>query len=204
MASDVEKFVKFCKSDFGKKITGKEAGYIQTQLKPGDKVLNVGCGIGWLEEKSPHLDIIGLDSSEEMLEKARRRSNKTFVLGDAEKLGFADGSFDAVTFVTTLEFLPDYKNAIKEAYRVLKSNGQLIAMILNPKSEYFKNHFKKKDSYFRRIQHTNLKDIENYISKFFDVRKEYFLGIKNSDVFDTSDENFASLYVIKGVKLPKL
>ncbi len=201
MVSDVEKFVNFCKSGIGKKIAGKEAGYIQTQLKPGDKVLNVGCGIGWFEEKSPHLDIIGLDSSEEMLEKARRRSNKTFVLGDAEKLEFEDGSFDVVTYITTLEFLPDYREAIKEAYRVLKTNGLLIAMVLNPESDYFKTRVKKEDSYFRRVQHTNLKEIEEYVKKFFQTHTEYFLGIKDGDVLDSSDKNFASLCVIKGLKL---
>lgn len=201
MVSDVEKFVNFCKSDLGKKITSKEAEYIQTKLKPGDKVLNVGCGIGSIEERLSPLDIVGLDSSEEMLNEARKRSDKIFVLGHAEKLPFENSSFDAVVFVTTLEFIPDYKQAIKEAIRVLRPHGRVVAMMLNPRSEYFKNHFKKQDSYFRRIRHTNLKEIEKYISKFFDTRAEYFLGIKNDDVFETSDKNFASLYVIKGLKL---
>lgn len=200
MISDVEKFVNFCESELGKKITGKEAEYIQSKLKTNNKILNVGCGIGWLEEKSPHLDIVGLDSSEDMLKEARKRGNKTFVLGDAEKLGFEDGFFDAVAYITTLEFLVDYKKAVKEAYRVLKPNGRIIAMILNPESEYFKNRVQKEGSYFRRIRHANLKEIENYISKFFSIDTEYFLGIKDTEVFDTSDKNFASLYVINGLK----
>lgn len=204
ISNDAEKFVKFCESDLGKKIMDKEAEYLYNELKTSTKILNVGCGIGTIEERLSLLNIVGLDSSEAMLNEARKRSDKTFVLGNAEKLGFDDSSFDAVIYVTTLEFLPDYGRAISEAVRVLKPNGQIVSMVLNPSSEYFKNHFKMEDSYFRRIRHVNLKEIEKYISKFFDVRTEHFLGIKDGDVFDTSDENLASLYVIKGAKLPKL
>lgn len=201
MNSDVEKFVNFCKSELGKKIMDKEAEYVYRELKTAQKILNVGCGIGSLEERLSPLNIIGLDSSEEMLNEARKRSNKTFVLGDARKLEFEDRSFDAVIYVTTLEFLPDYKEAINEAYRVLKPNGRLIAMVLNPESEYFKNHVRKGDSYFKRVRHMNLKEIERYFSKFFRISTEYFLGIKDTRVFETSDKNFASLYVIKGLKV---
>ncbi len=135
-----------------------------------------------------------------MLNEARKRSDKAFVFGDAAKLEFGESSYDAVTFITTLEFLPDYQNAIMEARRVLKPQGRLIAMVLNPLSEYFKTHAQRKGSYFRKIRHTNLLEIEDYISKFFTISTEYFLGIRGDVVFDTQDENFASLYVIKGKK----
>ncbi len=200
MSSDVEKFVNFCKSELGNKITNKEAEYIRRELKSVDKILNVGCGIGWLEEKLPSFNIVGLDNSEEMLKEARKRSDKTFVLGDAEKMHFEDSFFDAIVFITTLEFLPDYKRAISEAARVLKPNGKLIAMLLNPESEYFKRHIQNRDSYFQRVKNTNLEEIESYVRKFFEIRTEYFLGIKGGDVFDSSDKNFASLYVIRGSK----
>lgn len=201
MRSDVEKFVNFCENEFGKKIMDREAEYIYNELKTSTKILNIGCGVGSLEERLSPLNIIGLDSSEEMLNEAGKRSNKTFVLGDAGKLGFEDSSFDAVIFVTTLEFLPDYKRAIREATRVLEPNGRIVAMVLNPESEYFKNRIKREGSYFREAQHTDLKEIEEYISKFFEINTKYFLGIKDGDVFDSSDKNFASLYVIKGLKL---
>lgn len=108
---------------------------------------------------------------------------------------------DRCMMIEHRRFLPDYKEAVNEAYRVLKSNGQLIAMVLNPESEYFKNHVQKGDSYFKRVRHTNLKEIERYFSKFFRINAEYFLGIKDNEVFETSDKSFASLYVIKGLKV---
>lgn len=201
MTSDVEKFVNFCKSELGRKITEREAEYIRVELKPGDKVLNVGCGVGWLEKKLQDFDVVGLDSSEEMVKEARtKHSNKIFVIGDAEKLEFEDRSFDVVTYITTLEFLPNYKNAIREACRVLKQKGRLVAMIINPMSGYFKKRVRREGSYFRRIRHTSLREIENCIAKYFSVSAEYFLGIKDTEIFDTSDKNLASLYVINGLK----
>jgi ubiquinone/menaquinone biosynthesis C-methylase UbiE len=101
--------------------------------------------------------------------------------------------------VTTLEFVENYKKVVKEAARVLAPKGKLVVMMLNPESEYFKSRASKENSYFRRIRHTNLKDVENYISKFFDTSEEYFLEIKNKEVFTTNKKSSA-LYVVKGIK----
>jgi ubiquinone/menaquinone biosynthesis C-methylase UbiE len=92
----------------------KESEYIYNELIDSEKILDVGCSIGSFEQNLPSLNIIGLDSSEEMLEEARKRSDKTFVLGNAEQLKIEDSVFDAVFTVTTIEFLDDYRIAIKE------------------------------------------------------------------------------------------
>ena len=76
------------------------------------KILDVGCGIGSFEHSLPSLNIIGLDSSKEMLEEARKRSDKIFVLGNVEHLEIEDSAFDAVFTVTTLEFLDDYQTLL--------------------------------------------------------------------------------------------
>ena len=137
-----------------------------------------------------------------MLREARRRSNKTFVLGDAENLDFDDSSFDAVFYVATLEFVGNYQKAIQEAWRVTKPNGKLLVMMLNPESEYFYEHMQRDDSYFRKVKHTNLGEIRDYISRLYQIAKEeYFLGIKGEKIFDTSDKRFASLYVTVGKKV---
>ena len=199
MTTNAEKFIKFCESEFGKKVLEKETEYIYKELKDCQRILDVGCGIGQFEQKLRSLSITGLDNSEEMLEEARRRSNKTFILGDAENLPFDNASFDAVFYVATLEFVNNYQKAIKEAVRVLEPEGKLIVMMLNPESEYFNEHFKKKDSYFRKVKHTNLKEIRDYITKYYHIiKEEYFLGIKGKEVFGTSGKKYASLYIIVG------
>ncbi|MBA7598918.1 2-methoxy-6-polyprenyl-1,4-benzoquinol methylase [subsurface metagenome] len=199
--SDIKKFVRFYKSDFGKKVLAREANYLKNELKERKKILDIGCGIGYFEEMLPELNIIGLDNSREMLEKARKSSGKKFVFGDAKHLDFPEESFDGAFMVTTLEFLDDYKKVVDEVVRVLEPKGKFVAIILNPESEYFKSHMHKADSYFRKIKHTNLKEIEGYISKFFAMTGEYFLGIRGPRVFETRDKNLASLYVVKGIKV---
>jgi len=179
----------------------KEAEYVYNELRDCEKILDVGCGIGSFEQNLPSLNIIGLDSSEEMLEEARRRSDKTFILGNAERMKFKDSAFDAVFTVTTLEFLDDYRKAVKEIARVTKHHGKILVMMLNPESEYFKEEIKKPADYFRRIKHTDLKEIRVFISQFYAITKEeYFLGIRGQHIFDTSDERYASLYAVVGMK----
>jgi ubiquinone/menaquinone biosynthesis C-methylase UbiE len=201
MSSDVEKFVKFCETPFGKQILSKEVDYIAQELQGYTDILDVGCGIGAFEQQLPHLNIIGLDISEDMLDEARTRSEKTFIQGNAENLPFDDVTFDAVFTVATLEFLDNYQQAIKEIVRVTKPYGKVVALILNPESGYFKNEILKPGDYFNRMKHLDVWSIKNFTSTFYSIiRSEYFLGINNSDVFDTSDKKFASIFSIVGIK----
>lgn len=97
-------------------------------------VLEVGCGTGhftrWLHEFG--YEVVGLDSSAEMLAEARRRDNISYQLGDAHGLPFADRSFDVVTLITTLEFVADSAKALREAIRVAR-HGLLLG-VLNRRS----------------------------------------------------------------------
>jgi len=198
--TDVENFIEFCASEFGREIMDREAEYIRNEFQFCKKILDVGCGIGSIEERLLEFDITGIDSSEEMLEEARKRSDKEFIHGDAENLPFEENSFDGILYLTTLEFIPDYKKALKEASRVLTENGELLAMVLNPESEYFRNHIRKKDSYFNRVRNRNLSEIKESASKYFAIKDEYFLGIRGKEIFPTPDRRYASLYAIKGHK----
>ncbi len=201
MNTDVEKFIRFCDSEFGKKIMKKEVEYVYNELRKYGKILNVGCGIGSFEQNLPNLSIIGLDISKEMLEEARKRSDKTFVQGDAEELRFNGSKFDAVFTVTTIEFLDDYRKAIKEIARVTKPKGKLLVMMLNPQSEYFMENVERPDDYFQRIKHINTEEIRDYVSRFYEISKEeFFLGIQEQRVFETNDGILASLFVLVGIK----
>jgi ubiquinone/menaquinone biosynthesis C-methylase UbiE len=196
--NDVVKFVNFYQSDFGRRIIKLEAEYINLELSGYSRILDVGCGIGIFESYLPQLNIVGLDSSKYMLYEAKRRGRGEYILGNAEELGFKGFSFDAILYVTTLEFLSNYKRAIREGYRVLRSKGKLLALILNPVSKYFQEHISREGSYFRRVKHRRLKEIEDYILNLFTVDTEYFLGIDGENIFDTQNTETASLYVIKG------
>ena len=196
----MEKYLQSCKSEFWKKVFKAELDYILHQLKGIKDVLSVGCGPAIIETGlAEHgFNVTGLDISKEALDQAPD-SIRT-VAGSAEKMDFASLSFDAVIYVTSVQFIENYKEAIKQSARVLRSGGKLLVMLLNPESEFFKEKAKNPDSYINKIKHTDLREIERTIAEYFSVKTEYFLGIKGTKVFQSRNSNAASLCVIKGTK----
>jgi ubiquinone/menaquinone biosynthesis C-methylase UbiE len=202
--SDADKFTRFYESDFGKRILEKEAEYIRKELEDCGSILDIGCGIGVFEERLSGLDITGLDISEEMLTEARKRSDKKFVVGDAGNLRFDDATFDGVLYVAALEFITDYKKAVRESWRVTRPDGKLLVLMLNPASLYFHEQSEDEDSYFRRVLHTDVDEIREYISEFYNIiKEEYFLGIRGKEVFESGDEKYAALYAVVGKRNEK-
>ncbi len=97
------------------------------------KVLEVGIGTGRnLKFYPSHNSVIGIDYSEKMLEKARKKAagmkNVTLFLMDAEHLEFPDKNFDYVVTTFVLCSVPDHMKALMEMRRVLKPSGELIAI----------------------------------------------------------------------------
>jgi ubiquinone/menaquinone biosynthesis C-methylase UbiE len=198
--SGMGKYVNSCKSEFWEKIFQAETEYILENLNDSQDILSVGCGPAVIEKSlAKHgFNITGLDISQEALNQAPDDIRK--IAGSAEKMFVTDCSFDTVIYVASLQFIVDYKKAIEETVRVLKSGGKLLVMLLNPESEFFKEKTKNPDSYVNKIKHTDLREIEKVIAKHFSVQTEYLLGIKGQDVFETTSPSLASLYVIKGYK----
>jgi ubiquinone/menaquinone biosynthesis C-methylase UbiE len=198
--ADMEKYLQSCKSEFWKEVFKAELKYILHQLKGVKDVLSVGCGPAIIEAGlAEHgFSVTGLDISEEALYQAPDNIRK--MAGLAENMGFADCSFDAVIYVASMQFIGRYKQAVKETVRVLRSGGKVLAMLLNPRSEFFKEKVKNPDSYINRVKHTNVKEIEKAVAEHFSIETEYFLGIKGLRVFQSQEPNVASLYIIKGTK----
>jgi len=94
-------------------------------------LLDAGCGTGhftrWFASRG--LRPTGLDLSPAMLAQAVRRGGGSYLRADAASLPFADGEFDLVTLVTTLEFVPEPARVLTEAVRV--SRRGLILGVLN-------------------------------------------------------------------------
>lgn len=96
-------------------------------------ILDVGTGpgvIALLLAEQGH-DVTGIDQSEEMLANARRNAQASnisvrFKQGNAEKLPFQDGSFDAVVNRHVLWTVTDPEKAISEWWRVLKPSGRIM------------------------------------------------------------------------------
>ena len=200
----MNKYLESCKTEFWKKVFEAELNYILQELEGTKDILSVGCGPAIIEAGlAEHgFNVTGLDISKEALDQTPE-SIRT-VVGPAEKMGFADCSFDAVIYVASLQFIERYKQAVKQTARVLKPGGKLLAMLLNPQSQFFKEKTANPASYINRIKHTDLKEIERTVAEYFSVKTEFFLGIKGQEIFESQNPNIASLYVIKGKKKDRL
>lgn len=102
------------------------------QLKAGDRVLDVGCGKGFLlydlQQTVPGLEVQGLDISTYAIENAKEEIRSCLQAGNASSLPFADGSFDLVISLNTLHNLYcfDLVKALKEIERVGKKNKYVV------------------------------------------------------------------------------
>jgi len=105
-------------------------------LRPGDSILDVGCGTGWLTRRFatlPELCVTGIDPNPEWLAYARGRDAKTqYLEGDGCALPFADKSFDRVVSVTALCFIRDWPQALQEIVRVTRT--RFVIGVLNRRS----------------------------------------------------------------------
>ncbi len=100
----------------------------QSVVRRGDEVLDAACGTGDLALADLRAGgrVTGLDFSERMLERARRKApGIRFVQGDALALPFPDASFDAATVGFGVRNLDDLDAGLRELRRVLRVGGRL-------------------------------------------------------------------------------
>jgi demethylmenaquinone methyltransferase/2-methoxy-6-polyprenyl-1,4-benzoquinol methylase len=98
---------------------------------PGDRVLDACCGTGDLAVQAERHGgrVVGLDFSEKMLERARRKSGAIeWIQGDALALPFEDGEFDAATVGFGVRNLADLESGLRELGRVLRPGGKLAVL----------------------------------------------------------------------------
>jgi demethylmenaquinone methyltransferase/2-methoxy-6-polyprenyl-1,4-benzoquinol methylase len=103
----------------------------RVDASPGARVLDVACGTGavTLELARRGYDVVALDQNEEMLAVARRRvPGATFLTGEAERLPFADGEFEALTVTYLLRYVDDPAATVRELARVVKPGG-VVSML---------------------------------------------------------------------------
>lgn len=198
--SDVESFSRFCESEFGTAIMDREAAYMRQHIAADNRILDIGCGIGSLEERFPN-EMIGLDRSEAMIQAARDRVSAPFILGDATALPIATASVDTAVFVSTLEFISDIDAVLTEAIRVLASDGTFVALVLNTRSEYVQSNLQREGSYFQRMVHRDSEALIETILEYVDGEQEFFLGISDEDVFESTDPMTAAISAVVGTPI---
>jgi ubiquinone/menaquinone biosynthesis C-methylase UbiE len=118
-------------------------------LRPGDRVLDLGCGAGWaarllarrVEDQDGSGKVIGLDVSDEMIRRAQAMpsefENISYVCGSAQKIPGPDNFFDKVLSVESFYYYPDQEKVLRELFRVLAPGGRMFILI----NLYRDNHY---------------------------------------------------------------
>lgn len=107
-------------------------------LSIDDKVIDIGCGSGWLSREISKIvkevEVIGLDISEYSIKKTKQVTKKdkssdyknlTFKVGDAENISYPDDYFNCATSLYSFSFWNNPLNCLLKIKRILKPNGKL-------------------------------------------------------------------------------
>ena len=105
-------------------------------LKPGEHVVDIGSGPGFLCESmadavGPKGRVLGLDISDDLLAAASARNKRRELLyakSDAMALEAPDATFDVAVSTQVYEYVADCDRALREMYRVLKPSGRALVM----------------------------------------------------------------------------
>jgi demethylmenaquinone methyltransferase / 2-methoxy-6-polyprenyl-1,4-benzoquinol methylase len=111
---------------------------VREAVREGDRVLDACCGTGDLAvaaRKAGARDVVGVDFSERMLERARRKAPEVeWIQADVLQLPFEDASFDSVVVGFGVRNVEDLEAGLKELRRVLRPGGRLgILEITKPR-----------------------------------------------------------------------
>ena len=148
---------------------------IKSQIPEPQDILDMACGVGLstfaLQETYPQAKVTGLDLSPYFLSVANYRSQQrqadiNWVHGAAESTGLPDAEFDLVSIFLTCHELPQSatREIFTEARRLLRPNGHLAVMDMNPQSEIYQ----KMPPYV----FTLLKSTEPYLDEYFTLNIE--------------------------------
>lgn len=118
----------------------------EAALKPGERVLDVGCGTGVLtrlaaERVGREGMVVGLDVNPGMIAVAKSVTPDEHAIewrqASADDIPYADNSFDVVLCQLSLQFMPDRSKALREMHRVLVAGGRMLLNVPGPADPLF-------------------------------------------------------------------
>ena len=190
--SIVDEYIEYFNSKdlHGKVQFQKEIDILVDYLKENSRILDVGTATGdypkYLTEKcDKNFEVIGVDSSENMINVARKKAPKAkFEVMDMRKLQFADSYFDAIICMATLIHVDDNEalRVMDKFDAILKPGGMLIINVmewLDEKESYIKEPFNPKyNTYFNRYT-------KDFFINWFEQRGYEVLTIIDNPIFNS-------------------
>ena len=185
---------------------GRRKAVERMNCKPGERVLEVGVGTGLslpLYDRS--VKVVGIDLSSEMLQRAhvlKERGglhNVTALLDmDAERMTFADDSFDKVVAMYVVSVAPNAARVVQEMRRVCKPGGELFIV----------NHFSNANPFIGGIERL-MAPLSRLIGFKPDFSLDGFLAETGLDVLEKVNVNFFDYWTMlracntKGAETPR-
>ncbi len=184
----------------------EELNFIKGLIKENDKILDLGCGNGRFFEQldGKNISYTGSDTSEELLNIARQKyeSNVKFIKTEGINLPFEDNSFDTIFSFAVLHHIPSKKlrgQFIKEAHRVLKSDGTLVISVWNLWQRKFIN-FIIKYTFLKIFMLANL-DFKDIYLNFGKYKKSRFLhAFTKRELKKILEKNYFKIKKIEEIK----
>ncbi len=197
-------------------------------LKPGQIVVDLGCGAGndvFIARKiiAEEGKVIGIDFTEEMIEKANLNKEKLgyqnveFILGEIENIPLPDNFADVVISNCVLNLVPDKRKAYSEIFRILKSGAHFcisdvvtkgdLPELLKKDAELYAGCVAgalELDKYLEVINDTGFKNIEVKKLRKIDLPDEIILKYYSTmDRFEEFRKSFKGIYsaTIVGYKI---
>jgi len=201
-------------------------------LREGETVLDLGSGAGFdcflaANKVGPEGKVIGVDMTQEMIEKAKANAassgykNVEFRLGEIEKLPVDDGTIDVIISNCVINLVPDKKKAFQEAFRVLREGGRLMVsdmVLLKELPKAVKESVEAyvgcisgaemKDRYLEAIKSAGFEDVSVVSESIFNL--DYFASdpigqavlehVKTSGIQPKEADGLASSIKVRGIK----
>jgi len=113
-------------------VRQRDATIQRLDLKPGERIVDIGCGPGFLCESmaaavAPTGHVVGIDISEDLIKFATGQKTRDAIeyrVGDATRLPVEAAQFDVAVCTQVLEYVADVDAALREIIRVLRPGGR--------------------------------------------------------------------------------
>ena len=165
---------------------GRRTAIDALACRAGERILEVCIGTGLsLPLYPPDVQVVGIDASREMLKRAAVRANGRCALHspallqmDAERLAFADATFDGAAVLFAIAGLPDPLRAIREIQRVCRPGATIVIA----------NHFRSRRALLR-VFDMLLSPVHGMLRYRADIELPWFVTASGLDVSSTLPAN---------------